>query len=98
MDGNQTSTDPGDVPLGTDRSEQPSVAIVETVAMATDSDPLEMPPLHRYVDVDALDALVAGSEDRPEGHVRVSFRYDGVDVVVRDGGRVEIGQVGDGPD
>ncbi len=64
---------------------QPSVTVVEAVAVAKGRDPVEGPPLQRSVDVGALNELVTGADD-----VVVSFRYDGVDVTVTDGGMVRV--------
>lgn len=66
-----------------DAGEQPSEAVVAAVAIATDSDPLSLPPLYETIDPDALDSLSGGGG---RGIV-VSFRFAGYDVIV-DGGTV----------
>lgn len=55
-------------------NERPSTAIVLTVAAALGTDPVKLtPPLHDFVDPDALDRLV----DRNEGDYRIEFdAYD----------------------
>lgn len=64
----------------------PSGAVIEAVADATGRESLDLPILERVVDTDALDALVTHDSDAT---TRVSFTYDGVDVVVdSDGGIV----------
>ena len=62
-----------------DASEQPSFTVVETVSAATGKPPTDLDPLQRYVDVDALDGLVASS--RLNGTpIRLSLSYDGAEV------------------
>lgn len=69
---------------------RPSVAVVETVAALTDSDPTALPHLHDYVDPDALNALVEGSAGDRGTDLRVSFTYDGIAVTVGSDGTVEV--------
>jgi len=61
--------------------ETPVTAVIEAVAEATDSDPLDLPPLYESVDSDALNTLFKGSETS----VQVVFQYAGFEVVVQDG-------------
>lgn len=68
-------------------AESPSTAVVEAVALATGRDPLELPLLQEVLDTDALDALVTHSADAT---ARVSFTYDGVDVVVDNAGGIVV--------
>lgn len=68
--------------------DRPSEAVVELVADATDSDPLELPVLHDTVDTDALDALY-GTDDEQLRDVAVEFSYAGFDVTVAGGEYVE---------
>lgn len=64
------------------RSGRPSTAVVEAVAAVTDHKPTDLPPLHGYVDGDALDTLVTSRTDGDGTTIRVSFDYDGVEVTV----------------
>lgn len=68
--------------------ERPSVTVVRAVAAVTNREVFDLPQLREYVDPDALDRILADRNDRPG--VRVSFRYDGVDVTVNSDGRIEI--------
>jgi hypothetical protein len=70
-----------------DESRGPSVAVVEGVAALTNRRPIELPPLHRTVDADALDMLLTA---KPARTVRVSFDFDGCSVTVDGDGSVEI--------
>lgn len=65
------------------------MAIVETVASATGREPTDLPPLHRTVDPDVLDALLTGGSGR-DRDVRVSFEYDGVAVTAGSDGDLAI--------
>lgn len=67
-----------------------SIAVVETVAAATGTDPFELPPLHNYVGTDALEALLASASRTPEHDFLLSFRYAGTTVRVDGSGRVSV--------
>lgn len=64
----------------------PSTAIVEATAAATDRDDLEVDVLNAYLDPDALDTLLTSATDA----VTVSFEYDGVVVSIATDGTLEI--------
>jgi hypothetical protein len=63
------------------------MALVDSVAAATDCDPTGLPPLNEFVDVDALNTLVTEQEDN---FVGVSFVYDGVPVRIDSTGRIDV--------
>lgn len=74
-------------------SGQPSLAVIEAVAAATDRDVLELPSLSRAVDPDALNSLLVPDGVREDGGgntVHVSFEYAGVVVLVDSTGLIEI--------
>jgi hypothetical protein len=70
-----------------DESRGPSTAVVNGVAALTDRRPIELPPLQRTVDADALDRLLTTKTAQT---VRVSFDFDGCRVTVEGDGSVEI--------
>ncbi|NUB91577.1 hypothetical protein HT576_11185 [Haloterrigena sp. SYSU A121-1] len=61
----------------------PSLAVVDAVASASETDPTALPPLYDAIEPDALDATFESSQ--PGATRRVSFSYSGFDVTV-DGG------------
>lgn len=65
----------------------PTIAVVEAVAAATDRDPREMPPIQRTVDVDALDALLTAGTD---SSLRVSFEYLDATVTIHPDDTVDV--------
>ncbi|WP_049922375.1 HalOD1 output domain-containing protein [Halopiger djelfimassiliensis] len=68
-----------------------TVAVIDAVADAADTDPTTLPPLYHVVDPDALDALFDGRNERgAESPLRIEFSYNGFDVVVRDGPEVVV--------
>jgi len=82
-------TDPDDQTTHTIRSDtEPTTAIVETVATATDRDPLTLPPLHEFVDTDALNTLLASAHG--DEQLRVQFSYEGVTVTVSGDGSITV--------
>lgn len=74
------------------QSGQPSMTLVEAVAVGTDRMPTDLPPLHRSIDPDALDALLTGEQS---SSVTASFRYADTAVWMNRNGTIEV-QV-DGP-
>jgi hypothetical protein len=83
MDG-QSGRDIEQLPAGTDSvrilgdSEPLAEAIVKAVSGATGCDPLELPPLDRTIDTDALNMLL---RDRARtGPVMLQFQYAGFEV------------------
>lgn len=71
-------------------SVSPSLAVIETVSVATDREPTELPSLHGFVDTDALDSLVGGESATADGDTVVSFQFVGRLVTVRDDGQVVV--------
>lgn len=70
----------------TDASE-PSVAIVEAIAAATNTPITDLQPLGDVLDTDALDALLRG----PGGEdLRIQFSYEGVEVSVGGDGDIVV--------
>ena len=66
-----------------DRS--PAVAIVESVARVTNRDSLDLFPLASRIDAEALEQLVASTDD-----VSIRFEYEGVEVEVDGSGTITI--------
>jgi hypothetical protein len=74
-----------------------STTLVRAIAEARGIAPEEMDrPLQRSVDTDALDALFHDRYDRsPSGVSLLSFRTDGLEIVIRKGQQVTIYEVED---
>lgn len=63
-----------------------ATAVIEAIADAADTDPMEMgPPLYTVVDMDALQSVLAS-----DAGVRVTFEYDGRTVTARSDGTVVV--------
>ncbi len=71
-------------------STTPSMAVVETVAVARNEDPLSLPPLYARIDPDALDALVTSAATPTDDGLRISFSYADHDVTVGSDGGVAV--------
>ena len=72
-------------------SRAPSMAVIETVAIAANAEPAGLAPLYDSVDPDALDALVrSAGKDGKDGAVAVAFALAGHDVEVRSDGVVVV--------
>ena len=67
-----------------------SLRVIDAIAEATGSDPLEMPPLYHTVDLTALEDLFRGGQS-----VSVEFEYEGCAVSVRSDGSVTVDGVRD---
>jgi hypothetical protein len=68
------------------QSESVTYRIADRIAAEYDASPLDLPPLHDYVDVDAIEALLA--DGRPD--TLVSFVYEAFVVTVRGDGTVTV--------
>lgn len=77
---------------GGDTGREPSRNVVETVAVATDTETTDLRPLYEVVDPEALDGLFAtnqGGRDRATNR-RVTFGYEGCTVAVHGDGRTVV--------
>lgn len=80
-----------------DRQLPPSQAIIEAVASAEGVDVLDLrppayEPLYSAIDPEALDLLFDHPTESNRSGARVSFTYEGYDIVVYDGGRVDVSE------
>jgi|AntDeeMetagen134_2_1112570.scaffolds.fasta_scaffold00084_32 hypothetical protein len=69
--------------------ESPSTAIVSAVAAVSDTDPLDMDPLHTTVDTDALNSLITPHR-APVGDSHVTFEYCGCEVTASSYGGLKV--------
>ena len=65
-----------------------SASVIETIAEATASDPIDLPPLYDFVDPDALNALFGSGANCTLTHVE--FHYGNYDVSITYNGELEI--------
>lgn len=65
------------------RDEQPSEAVIRSVATATGKDPTSLDPLYESVDPDALDTLLTESD-----RIAVELEFDAHSVTVHNDGTV----------
>lgn len=71
-----------------DTENTPVFAVVSAVADAADSDPVDLTPLYKAINPDALNDLFTS---RPEPAVeQVTFQYVGYDIVVHGNGDVQV--------
>lgn len=80
------------VDLDFDDTITPSIAVVEAIATATDTDPLNLEPLAESIDPGALDAFLSSNGG---SSVILQFEYDGQWVTVDSADRVTL-SVGEG--
>ena len=65
------------------------MAVIETLAIALNREPMTIDPLYDSVDPDVLDALVCSNRDGShDGGLSVRFTHDGHDVTVNAAGTV----------
>lgn len=67
----------------------PSLAVVSAVAAASDTDPLDMEPLHATVDADALDSLITPRRGAV-GDLHITFEYGGCEVTASSYGSLTV--------
>lgn len=70
--------------------DQPCLAIVAVVATATNSDPIELSPLHSAIDTEALDDLLSETVPDDQRDICLSFSYEGVVVTAFSKGTIEV--------
>ncbi|WP_178917872.1 HalOD1 output domain-containing protein [Natronomonas gomsonensis] len=69
----------------------PSTAVIETIAIAANTDPSEIEPLYDSVDSEALDRLIQSTGTRPtNGGTTVSFAVSEYEVSVHSDGTVAV--------
>ncbi|WP_311172747.1 HalOD1 output domain-containing protein [Halobellus ordinarius] len=70
---------------------QPTEAVVFAVAEATQTDPLDLPPLCSALDPDALNMLFETSTNsRPQATITVSFEYADHQIVLKEHGSIVV--------
>ena len=68
-----------------------SESVVEVVAEAEETDPLELtPPLYEVIEPDALDQVFAATPTDERRKGTVTFSYNGYEVTVRGDGDVSV--------
>jgi len=65
-----------------------SIAVIEAVASVSGRDPIEIEPLNRYVDPDALDEIFDRGDAAASAHGRISFPLEEYHVVVHSDGEI----------
>ncbi|QSG02779.1 HalOD1 output domain-containing protein [Natranaeroarchaeum sulfidigenes] len=73
-----------------DNDRSPAEVIVEAVAEAAETDPIELPPLYEFIDADALDALFDRHDGAEETEALLSFNVDTWNVFIRRDGRIRV--------
>lgn len=63
----------------------PVIAVIEAVAAVTGRDVADLPPLHGYVDMEALERMLDGQRD---GAISVSFGYESTTVSLESDGEL----------
>ena len=71
-----------------DRS--PTAAVIGALAEATGRDPVELPPLHGFVDPDVLDAISEQRGRETPGDMILNFTVEEWNVFVGDDGRIRV--------
>lgn len=66
-----------------------STAVISAMAVASDTDPLDIEPLYSTIDPDALDALVASGGSN-EGNTGLTFDHHGFEVMVSVDGSITL--------
>ncbi|MFW5905418.1 MAG: HalOD1 output domain-containing protein [Halorhabdus sp.] len=79
-----------DAHYGLESDRLPSEVIVDALAEAAGTDPLELPPLYEFVDCDALDSLFTDHDGAEDADALLSFRVGNWNVFVRTDGRIRI--------
>ncbi|MDY7080850.1 MAG: HalOD1 output domain-containing protein [Halobacteria archaeon] len=68
---------------------KPSVAIVEAISVITNQKPEDIEPLYNRMDAEAMDDLILSARENSTD-LQVSFKHDGVDILVNSDGEIHI--------
>lgn len=70
--------------------ESPTKVVVEALAEAAETDPIDLPPLYEFVDTDALDQLFGAHDGAANADALLSFEVETWNVFVRSDGRIKV--------
>jgi len=68
----------------------PSTAIMEAVSAIEGTDPVDLDPLHRIADPDAINRLLAQADPEGSDLLEVDFQYSSVRVSARNDGTITL--------
>lgn len=86
----RTCTPVLDVTYDEQSPEFPTKVIVDAIAEADNSSPVEMPPLYEFVDPDMIEKLLEQRDNQPEREMILGFTVDSWNVFVRSDGKIRI--------
>lgn len=78
-----------DAEYGGENDWSPVAAVVDAIATAADVDPLDVPPLHEFVDPDALNNLF-DRHNRDDTQMILRFEVETWNVFVRSDGQIRV--------
>lgn len=76
-----------------EQTESVAIAVIETVAGVTETDPTELRPLASAVDTDALNTLFAPTDNSERLSGSVQFEYEGCQISVTADGKVLVSEL-----
>lgn len=79
-----------DAQYGDDSTLTATEAIIDALATAADTDPMDLPPLYEFVDPDAIDNLFHHHDGSADAEALLSFKVDVWNVFVRADGRIRV--------
>lgn len=77
-----------DVQYEAERDDSVTSVVVEAIADAAGTDPVDLPPLFDFIDPDALEQLFSAPAGGPADEATLSFQFDTWNVFVRSDGRI----------
>jgi hypothetical protein len=86
----RTCTPVVDVTYDEQSPELPTKVLVDAIAEANNSNPVEMPPLYEFVDPDMIEHLLEQRDNQPEREMILGFTVESWNVFVRSDGRIRI--------
>lgn len=70
--------------------ELPTKTLVDAIAEAADTSPLELPPLYEFADPDVIERLLNPKHNPPEREMTLGFQIQRWNVYVRSDGRIRV--------
>lgn len=86
----RTSVPIVDADYAVESGRPPAEAIIEDIAAAADIDPMDLPPLYQFVELEAIDELFQNHGQKKETNALFCFQMDQWNVFISSDGKIRV--------